>query len=1215
MEKENREDELDIDLKKVWPFKRKEKKEGHAEHEKAEPAAERKQPAAEKHHEPEQQPESEDEINIDFSGIFGKKSKAEHKPEHKPDHKREAEHKEHKPEHKEHETKHHAKTDDEEIDLGDIGSKFKSLFKGQPKDKSQLGKSKADEEEVSVDIKGISTFLDSKKGMLLPILAIIIIVAVGTYVRMIPSTMAFTEDWAKSSVYGTIRSDIETVIVSQYPNLPDQQKAKLIDEEFGRAMKNDIYTFKAGQYAGQQMSVKQQTKQTQDYFNSFFQDGTGRMYMQDIDPYYWWRYAINIVDHGYPGDTIKDGRSYDTFQLAPNGRFVEPEDTFHPYSMAYLFYILRIFNPGMALIDAVMLTPVVVMAMVSILVFLIARQIGGNVAGFFAGLMMAISPSTLTRSLWGHADSDIWVLFCSVLSAFLFLWALEAKHRKWQLILAGLAGVSIGLYSRFWGGWWSIFDYLVAVIIIYMGYFALTNHSQIMKGKFSFIKSEEMKSSALILAVFLLLSGISVSLLSSWETFYSVPLSSVGFTRLKTPVMESLWPNVLTTVAELNEGDVNSVVSQMGGPFLFLIALMGIAATIIKRKLDAEELIFIAASFFYWMVLIFIRGSFLPVWFVVLLSLPIVLKVLYAAFKGEQIDMKLATLLIIWFMVTIYATTKGIRFALLMAPAFSIAFGAFVGFLFRHVNNFFSRELHINRLLTSVILISLGLVLFVFPANVWGTAVSVGKQDSPMINDAWFNSLAAIRDNSSKNAIITSWWDFGHHFKALAERPVTFDGTTQGSPQAHWVGQILRTDNEEMAVGILRMLDCGGNDAFNKLYEMNNDTLLSVNILYDIFELDRAEAKKTLAKTYKLTDPESEEVLKYSHCSPPEAYFIASEDMIGKSGVWGHFGSWNFERAYIWERLKAKPEQEAVAEMMKKFNYTEDNAQQTYYDIQAFNDAQGNSWVSPWPSYALQNSQQFEWGCELGKDKSAVCYTPIFGTNQGPIPIRVNFTSREVRFDVEGPKRYFRTATFATEKGVETTTRNADDIAVSDLAAIITPEGENYKISFSAPELNASMFTKMFMMQGHSLKHFKLLTYQRSITGAQIYVYKVDWKGGEANIKKEFVKKEKIAPGDTVSFNYIGYLENGEVFDSSIHNWRSANITKDESFTANSSPFTFKMGEGQVISGVEEQMLGMKTGDEKTIKVPPEKGYGTDPSQHPLGNKTIYFKVSIEKIK
>jgi hypothetical protein len=34
---------------------------------------------------------------------------------------------------------------------------------------------------------------------------------------------------------------------------------------------------------------------------------------------------------------------------------------------------------------------------------------------------------------------------------------------------------------------------------------------------------------------------------------------------------------------------------------------------------------------------------------------------------------------------------------------------------------------------------------------------------------------------------------------------------------AHWIGKALLTDDEKLAVGILRMLDCGENTAFDKL--------------------------------------------------------------------------------------------------------------------------------------------------------------------------------------------------------------------------------------------------------------------------------------------------------------------------------------------------------------------------------------------------------------
>ena len=81
---------------------------------------------------------------------------------------------------------------------------------------------------------------------------------------------------------------------------------------------------------------------------------------------------------------------------------------------------------------------------------------------------------------------------------------------------------------------------------------------------------------------------------------------------------------------------------------------------------------------------------------------------------------------------------------------------------------------------------------------------------------------------------MNSWWDFGHHFKFISDRAVTFDGGTQNSPQAHWIGRVLQTDNEEEAIAILRMLDCGANSAFKLALEETNDPLISVSLVKDI---------------------------------------------------------------------------------------------------------------------------------------------------------------------------------------------------------------------------------------------------------------------------------------------------------------------------------------------------------------------------------------------
>lgn len=67
-----------------------------------------------------------------------------------------------------------------------------------------------------------------------------------------------------------------------------------------------------------------------------------------------------------------------------------------------------------------------------------------------------------------------------------------------------------------------------------------------------------------------------------------------------------------------------------------------------------------------------------------------------------------------------------------------------------------------------------------------------------------------------------------------------------------------------------------------------------------------------------------------------------------------------------------------------------------------------------------------------------------------------------------------------------------------------------------------------------------------------------------------------VEKGDTVSVYYTGKFTDGEVFDS--------NVGKE--------PFTFTVGSGQVIPGFDNAVLGMKVGEEKTVTITPDQGYG-----------------------
>ena len=64
--------------------------------------------------------------------------------------------------------------------------------------------------------------------------------------------------------------------------------------------------------------------------------------------------------------------------------------------------------------------------------------------------------------------------------------------------------------------------------------------------------------------------------------------------------------------------------------------------------------------------------------------------------------------------------------------------------------------------------------------------------------------------------------------------------------------------------------------------------------------------------------------------------------------------------------------------------------------------------------------------------------------------------------------------------------------------------------------------------------------------------------------------------GDVVRVHYKGYFDDGTVFDTS----------------RNAEPFEFTLGNDMVIPGFENAIIGMKVGDVRTVKIPPEEGYG-----------------------
>lgn len=96
--------------------------------------------------------------------------------------------------------------------------------------------------------------------------------------------------------------------------------------------------------------------------------------------------------------------------------------------------------------------------------------------------------------------------------------------------------------------------------------------------------------------------------------------------------------------------------------------------------------------------------------------------------------------------------------------------------------------------------------------------------------------------------------------------------------------------------------------------------------------------------------------------------------------------------------------------------------------------------------------------------------------------------------------------------------------------------------------------------------------------------------------------------GNTLTVNYTGWLydqsaaqNHGKQFDSSIGR----------------APFSFKLGAGQVISGWDQGMVGMKVGGKRTLIIPSALAYGSSGAGGGLipPNAALVFEVELISIQ
>lgn len=766
-------------------------------------------------------------------------------------------------------------------------------------------------------------------------------------------------------------------------------------------------------------SVVTKSKETKEYF----QDKNGWTYLLEIDPYRWHRRIKNYLDTGHFGTNYIKNQGYDNLMSAPFGEAKIEPLKLHYYIGAVFFRALHSIDNKLSLTNALSLVPVFFSAIMVSAIFMAARLLGLSYpAGFAASLVVGLSNTVLARTSFGFFDTDIYNMFLPLLIASFVACSFRQRASKGALFLL-LAGALVGVYSAIWAIWWLIAYILFLGLCAYWFSVIVYNRNN--------SQEKNLQKCVSSIALFILFSTLSVLIISGkeaigkafWEPFWYLSLRSK-------PAIDNFWPAMAGFISELQRADTEYIFKSSGGGIILYGALFGMLSMILKRAfLDFKE-------------------------------------------KGF-----LANILFIWFLIMLVLTYASKRFFIFLIVPIGISFAAFLDFLFAFLykrKNKIALFRRLNDNAYSLLLSGVFAIGLILPVrNAYGSA------PAPFFNDSWQNMMVKIKETTPKGSIITSYWEPGDWIMSIAERRTLHCAAWQHTPVPYWVARALLSKNENEAGGILRMLNSGGNLAFDEINKLfNNDKLSSLELVNKMIMLSNDDGGALLSK-YTRDNAAIDKILKLMYGAPAPLYLIVYSEMANTIETLSMIADWDFQRYDLWRNFTKLDKRGFIDYAQKKFSYSKEEAARVYRVLKITDKSNILSWISAarhkfYTPYSKINITQpvqktilFDNGLIVDKERLTAHFYDS-SSRKWLAAGKVIFVSRG-----------------ALKEGIN---KDGD----KNYAAFILEDNDVYRAVIATPELAESVFFKLYFAKGIGLNHFKLISNETKEGYSNIYLYKFE---------------------------------------------------------------------------------------------------------------------------
>jgi dolichyl-diphosphooligosaccharide--protein glycosyltransferase len=829
------------------------------------------------------------------------------------------------------------------------------------------------------------------------------------------------------------------------------------------------------------------------------EDGQRYVYLDEFDSYVFLRAARSILRTGSPCDVVVAGECRDTLTLAPFGARMLYGDNLHVRAIVALHRLLAWWHPGWPLPESSFYVSVLMGGFGALVAFFLGWRLGGPAGAVAASLLMSVQRLVLERSLGG--DNDIWNLVFPLLMVTLLVEALRQTNRAAQVALAAAAALVCGLQAWAWRGW----PFAWTVACAGLGTTALwrTVRWYLHRRASDPALPRRAVDGWLVAAAFVLLAwaglamaGASVSVLGvphGTEAASDRPVAATGDGTAR-------FPSVLATVRELDPFSLAQAAEATGGWGLFLLGVMGGILAALPVRPSMRHLVVSALGLVLWLALA--RAAAVPRWLALAaIIVPVAFLLVDRLQDASEEDAGPALFVSIWLVAGLYATLSATRFALLVAAPIGAGLAVTCHWLDRAMQTLPGR-LRLARgrwsrpwFQWATLLVVSGLIL----AGPLRTGQAAVRSRLPRFNAVWEHALTRIRNASPPDAIVHTWWDYGYWVKYFAERRVTGDGGTLLTHAHHWFARALLAQTADQAMGMLRMLDCGGDalpniegkgGGFGLLERGLGNGLDAYDTLVKMVALDREGARRVLGER-GIAGGDADRILAATHCEPPEAYLVLTSRQAARL-AWLPVGRWDVHKAFAFDSIQAHPDGDAVASLMTKLGIDRPAASELERGARAAIAGDDQEAVRKYVSGENGLLAESWLPCEPARGGEAT--RVVVCTPTSPTPpiegVEIDTRTGTVELRVTGHGRGQPSSVMVIE-GSEMKETIVEKPRFAGLSVLV--DRAHGRVLLGTDVLMRSVFVRLLYLGGAGLTHFEKFDEGRVWSGERVLAYKVKW--------------------------------------------------------------------------------------------------------------------------